>query len=84
MASEPTDNTIEIECPECPDHHIEVGVQAMFEHILEAHPQYNQHEADVFALEWMEGAYNRYDQEMEAYHKDRAYEKGVSALRGKE
>lgn len=58
-----TDADIPIECPECKEKHIEEGVQAMYEHILEAHPDYNQHEADVFASRWLEDAWDRYDQQ---------------------
>lgn len=78
---EPTDTTIEIRCWEC--EHYEVGFQAMFEHILSDHPEYNQHEAEVFALEWMEGAYDRWDEQQQNYAKDSAYERKLNALRGK-
>lgn len=56
-----TDLNIPITCGECWPTHIEEGVQAMFEHILEFHPQYNQHEADVYALKWAEQAYDEID-----------------------
>lgn len=81
------DKTIEIRCGECFAYdveHYETGVQAMYEHILYEHPNYNQHEADVFALEWMEAAYDRHDQEEDAYNRDHQYERKLNALRGKE
>lgn len=56
-----TDANVPIVCSECPEEHIEEGVQAMFEHILEFHPHYNQHEADVFALKWAEDAFDALD-----------------------
>ncbi len=39
----------------------------MYEHILEFHPKYNQHEADVYAVKWADDAYDKEDQrEMDA------------------
>lgn len=79
----PTDKTIEIECGDCSEPHMETGVQAMSRHIRSAHPEYNEHEADVFALEWMEIAYDRYDRDQEAYAEDQGYERKLNKLRGK-
>lgn len=76
-----TDKNIPIVCGECSE--VTDGVQNMFGHILEVHPQYNQHEADVFALNWAEAAYDRADLEEEAYAKDQAYERSLNQLRGK-
>lgn len=69
-----TDETIEIKCQDCDNNdllHVETGVQAMFEHILESHPNYNEREADVMALEWMEQAFDKEDLFLENYYKER-------------
>lgn len=60
--SEYTDKNIPIVCAECPGEYTEEGVQAMFEHILDAHPEYSRYEADAYALKWMDAAYDREDE----------------------
>lgn len=74
--AEYTDRNIPIICGECIPDHIEEGLQAMFEHILEAHPNYNQYEADFYATQWIEDAYDRED---ERNYKETMHYRGKSA-----
>lgn len=63
-----TEKDIPIECGECPkDSPLYTGVDAMVAHILEAHKQYRQDEAIIYANLWMEDAFERSDAEDAEY-----------------
>lgn len=80
-----TDKNIPITCWECIEDHQEEGLQAMVEHLREAHEkQYpTLRLATATAEDWLETAYDREDANEEAYAKDQAFERKLNKLRGK-
>lgn len=77
--SEFTDNDIPICCAECsPDAYFQ-GYDAMLAHILQKHKNYSHEEAPTYAEHWMHSAYERVEEEAEAY----TYEQKLRLARGK-
>ena len=72
-----TDETIPIQCPECPGDFYVEGLEGMEMHIRECHPNYTREEALAAAILWMQEAYEKMDEFNAEYAEDRAREKRI-------
>ena len=74
---ERTDDTIEIQCGECPE--ICVGIKGAMMHILNKHPQYTHRESVEYAELWMESAYQEHEAFDRGYVDDRKLDRAIHA-----
>ena len=70
-----TDDTIDIECGECSEK--VQGFSAMVAHIFDKHSEYSKDEQQVFAMAWLEDAYEREEENEKNYNEDRALDKAI-------
>lgn len=72
-----TDETIEINCPECNAY--TTGIDAMTTHIIDFHANYTPQEAIAYAQCWAATAHEEKEKADIAYSEQRKEEKGLEA-----